>query len=960
MLPSTYLDDPQSIHASSSRWFRCDFHVHGPKSPDYGNKTDTPKQWLRAAISAGLDCVAITDHNSGEWVDDLKSALEELREREGVKLVLFPGVELTVETGWHLLVLFDPSKNRDHVKSFISVAGIVEGNHGQTDVQAQNIGHVLETARKYEGICIPAHANDTKGLLLQDSGTYKKDVVNNLLLHGAELREFSDCANHESERNSGDPTRIAAAQILYEERLSTLKDYTKTRNASLALLRLSDNPDANGHGLAGIGRQSTWVKMSRPDKEGLRLALHDGLMCCEFHDASKPNLNEVTHPVIKSVSVEKAYVAGLREPLTAHFSPWLTTVIGGRGSGKSTIVECLRIGLRRDSELERFGDASSILTAFRSFNSVYDKSRRSGALRANTQITIRYAKDGRLYEIGWSQDGTAVPIQEVKPDGTKAISPGDPASRFQVSLFSQRQIYEIAQNPAALLDIIDQAALTDYREFNQKWEESTLRFLTCQARIRELKANQKEIVDTEGTLQDVNVKIALHEDDQNKQVRQAWQRASQQRHEISAIAQSLESRPESLKRVALELSAPMLNVALWYGGGSQEKIRAAHQVLQSKLAEISSQILTLATYVESAVVDYQAAVVNSGWQAEFDAIDTTHTTLVADLLSRGVANAAEYEPLLARRRELEMRLAVLKQQTAELPNLEKQSAKLREDLLEMRKDRTDKRRRFIGELAGNLTTVKIEIQPFGDMDSWEQQLRDLLHAPVEFESTLTPDRIDSENAARPPRSANIVERVFQSAVQSDKRLDKVHEIQDLLREIHSKTKSNILNGHFENRVCIQQPETIDRILFTYPEDLVRVKYQTLSGKWEPISSGSPGQKTAAILAFLLAYGTEPLVIDQPEDDLDNTLIYRLVVEQIKENKRHRQLIVVTHNPNIPVNGDSELVVVMEPIPGGFAVGSFGGLQEKGIRHQICDIMEGGEDAFKKRYGRIIGASLASA
>ena len=66
-----------------------------------------------------------------------------------------------------------------------------------------------------------------------------------------------------------------------------------------------------------------------------------------------------------------------------------------------------------------------------------------------------------------------------------------------------------------------------------------------------------------------------------------------------------------------------------------------------------------------------------------------------------------------------------------------------------------------------------------------------------------------------------------------------------------------------------------------------------------------------MLAFLLAHGAEPLVLDQPEDDLDNHLIYDLVVRQIRENKLRRQIIVVTHNPNIVVNGDAEMLHAME-------------------------------------------------
>ena len=127
----------------------------------------------------------------------------------------------------------------------------------------------------------------------------------------------------------------------------------------------------------------------------------------------------------------------------------------------------------------------------------------------------------------------------------------------------------------------------------------------------------------------------------------------------------------------------------------------------------------------------------------------------------------------------------------------------------------------------------------------------------------------------------------------------------------------------------------------------------MSGKFDDLEKGSAGQKAAAILAFLLSYGQEPLIIDQPEDDLDNALIYNLIVNQIHENKNRRQLIIVTHNPNIVVNGDAELVHVLKFHNGQVQPCQEGGLQEEKIRESICVIMEGGQEAFDKRYKRIM-------
>jgi DNA repair exonuclease SbcCD ATPase subunit len=108
-----------------------------------------------------------------------------------------------------------------------------------------------------------------------------------------------------------------------------------------------------------------------------------------------------------------------------------------------------------------------------------------------------------------------------------------------------------------------------------------------------------------------------------------------------------------------------------------------------------------------------------------------------------------------------------------------------------------------------------------------------------------------------------------------------------------------------------------------------------------------------MLAFLLSHGTTPLIIDQPEDDLDSELIYSLIVQQIIDKKGQRQLILVTHNANIVVNGDAELVHALGFGGDQIRLQASGGLGKKTIRDKICSIMEGGKTDFKKRYNRIV-------
>ena len=127
---------------------------------------------------------------------------------------------------------------------------------------------------------------------------------------------------------------------------------------------------------------------------------------------------------------------------------------------------------------------------------------------------------------------------------------------------------------------------------------------------------------------------------------------------------------------------------------------------------------------------------------------------------------------------------------------------------------------------------------------------------------------------------------------------------------------------------------------------------TLDPNRKPMELGSPGERAAALLAFILSYGDEPLLLDQPEDDLDNELIYDLIVKQLRKTKSKRQVIVVTHNANIVVNGDAELVLPLEVVEGQTYVQHPASIQQKKVRESICNILEGGEQAFEQRYRRI--------
>jgi predicted ATPase len=111
---------------------------------------------------------------------------------------------------------------------------------------------------------------------------------------------------------------------------------------------------------------------------------------------------------------------------------------------------------------------------------------------------------------------------------------------------------------------------------------------------------------------------------------------------------------------------------------------------------------------------------------------------------------------------------------------------------------------------------------------------------------------------------------------------------------------------------------------------------------------STGQKNTAVLSLLLALGTGPVLIDQPEDELDSEFLFKELVPMFRSAKRQRQLIIVTHNANIPVNADAELVYALKAEGGRGVCLTQGGLDRPKVTRAVLDIMEGSEEAFRRR------------
>ena len=323
------------------------------------------------------------------------------------------------------------------------------------------------------------------------------------------------------------------------------------------------------------------------------------------------------------------------------------------------------------------------------------------------------------------------------------------------------------------------------------------------------------------------------------------------------------------------------------------------------------------------------------------------------LQREGVEDVGDFGGLVDRRRVIEKRLAGLDKLEEQRATVGARAVEALADIEAWRAELTRRRIAFCEDLLTGNELVRVALIPFGDDPrSAEDEFRTRLDRR---DGRLAKDILDEggESGILGKLYANAPELPGQRIATLTARIGRV-----------KKQVTRIAGGEdtpertrwFHTHVRQLRPEQVAHFELWWPEDRLRVDYRrTAKSPFLSIAQGSPGQKSAAILALLLSHGDEPIVLDQPEDDLDNHVIHDLIVRQIRDNKRRRQVIVVTHNPNIVVNGDAEQVIAMDHVAGQcvVVVEGTGSLQEREVREEVCRVMEGGRRAFEARYRRLV-------
>ncbi len=922
-----------------SRWWKFDFHTHTPHSTDTpwfplaGSPTElAPAAWLQKFMEAGIDCVAVTDHNGGDWIDRLRSELESLSQQTvsnkpawfRVDFRIFPGVELSVNSGLHFLAIFSPTETTAKINNVLALVGYT-GQKGNPDIRTDKSAiEVAKIIHEQGGICIPAHVDEANGLLLRDaSGSLVED-------HQTTLRVLQ----------SG---FISALEVVA---------YHWTPHLVLSESKLSVphvvGTDCHNFRSANVpGSRFTWIKMGKPCFEGLKLALIDGQpLSVQRSDVSGNNPNSEPDLAIESISIADLYLMGRGRPAQTGLSPWLTTIIGGRGTGKSTIIDCLRIVFDRVRDLPE-----SLKAEFREFDKIATDRRARGAMLETSSIVATLRKATGRFRLTWSRQDQSTKIESMEADGTWRPSDGLVRQRFPVRIMSQKEIFEVAKEPQSLINLVDSSpdfTLNDWREKRDLLNALYKRLVGQQRELITRTASKQRL---QGEYEDTSAAIAIFEQGENRQTLQEFQIHRRQERVLGQRAEEIDQFADTLRKVSEEGSPSDMEEGLFDDSNPKhlnalEFLRASHAQHRRAVATL----ISLASELDEFNQQWKARLAESSWTQFGVSVQQGYDQLVGELATRGVTNASSYAPLVQKRQQLDQQLKDIASAEREIQRLDLDVNNTLVAIEQHRKDLSNRREIFLRTVLDGNPFVRVRVMAYGgNASQCESSLREAIGRADGFKSDILAEDEASGVLAKlylglpsepAPRSSMLGERIAVLKAQ-------------ILRSAQTGTDAE-LSQRFINYLQKLTPDDLDKVRVWFPEDSLEVDYKR-GQDWASIEQGSPGQQTAAILAFLMSHGKEPMILDQPEDDLDNHLIYDLIVRQIRQSKQHRQIIIATHNPNIVVNGDAEMVVAMASKHGQCVVNESvsGALQESAVRDEVCNVMEGGRDAFLKRYQRIV-------
>lgn len=869
---------------NGARFYRCALQVNPfayldrhSKQSAFTSEDEYNKTIVETCLEIGIEVIAVTDHyrvkHSGSLVCAARNA----------GLYAFSGFEAVTKDGAHFLCLFDPDKD-NALERFIGECGIHDTEHPSPTGSLDAI-ELLESSRKWGAVCIAAHVASDGGLLKKLSGQSRVNVWTSPNLLACAL-----------------PGPVSDAPDGIRPILKN-RDAQHRRDRLPAILNASDVNDPEDLKKEGA---SCFIKMSKVSVEGFRQAFLDPQSRIRLHSDPKPE----PHAEFLAMTWE----GGFLRDTAVHFNENLNILVGGRGTGKSTMVESIRYALGLNPLGEEARKAHEGVIRY--------------VLKSGTKVSLlvrSHKPSERCYTIERSVPNP--PIVRDKAGEVLTLSPRDVMPGVEV--FGQHEISELTKSPEKLTLLLERFVDQDASLSGRK------------SRVRlELERSRSRIVDVRREMTRTEERLSALPGLEETQKRFQQAGLEERLKEKSLLIReerlfsNLAERLDQYRSLQNELAEGLPVDTAFVSGKALKGLPNA-----DILAEIERILGTLSVRLKSvgeqfgealAEADRTIAETKARWSERRTAIEETYEKLLREL-QKSKIDGAEFIQL---RQQIE-ELRPLKDRTENLKrDLAAHEAQRRKLLAEWEDIKASEYREI--ETAAKRVSrklrdrVQVRVTMAGNREPLEQLLRE-----VGGNLAAALDRLRSRDQLSLPELAQRCREGKESLMK--------------YFNLPSGAAERIAQADLELFMRIEElelPATTEIELNTAPEGEPPV--------WQTLQALSTGQKATAVLLLLLLESEAPLVVDQPEDDLDNRFITEGVVPIMRQEKRRRQFVFSTHNANIPVLGDAELIlglVATGEAREGYAriaPEHMGSIDSEPVRELVEEILEGGKDAFEMR------------
>jgi chromosome segregation protein len=934
-------------------WRKTDFQVHTPRDAQWnGPSFDGSEQgkidrlaWatglIRAAVAGGLHSIAITDHHDLEYIPVVKQALIDLQNLgEALDFWVFPGMEVTCNDNVQCLLLFDAD---------LGLAELDRLYGGLLQNVVRPDPYISRTPQN--SVC--GHDISSFLSILKEDIVLKERFI--LLPHGGDPG-----SSHKSILQNGFHTRFRELDcdgVYIEKPIIALNDKTTKKirgdftdwgSRRRGIIPTGDNRKAD---FSDLGSNPCWIRLGEPTAESIRQALladeariYYGLPILPSHRVLRLEVSStICGPDFKML-----------------LNDGFNALIGGRGSGKSAALEYLRFGIGR-SVFEHAGapeegdrvkklltdtlqDGFVRVTLVRgeiteTWTRTVAKLNKIVVSRADAsteEITIEVAQQ-RFPARGYHQKelSSVVATTRSAADQITGIAAAE--------LVAERRTND-ADRVAAILELT-----TAFQQVVEHWSAQAAheRKISAVADLKRQIAAIQERLKAAGLSEDAQRTLAL--------APEYTRAAAYTRNVIDGIDRS--------KRALQEIASDVFGNSPEPSLPTNEDFDAVRQII-ADVRRDAAHIQDL-TARSVAIIDALIASVT-----EQQNLFAQRQGTFQEQLAVAVAEQQQHKTLLDEARLLNTRLeaAEKEEQRAairlkELDAAPAQYSKAESGLTEL----VQVRRRLLTRAAEQASAMsdgllRASVVPTAVSDdqikalcamiegsrirSPEEKVRQYLSSVV-FQPSgweILRDRLIllCKAKARLPAIAGESPSFDDSVKQKLNEAFSFEELTDFGRQsIWTKIS----------------PATVTPVLTAMPDAYVEFEFRDHDGTYIPFERASPGQQAAALLTLLLKQKAGTLLIDQPEDDLDNRVIMQMA-QLLRTTKANRQLIFSTHNPNFVVNGDADKVVVMNSgstaglvgatVRPRISIATDGAIEAADVRDAITEIMEGGKAAFELR------------